>query len=59
MKRTDEYEFYKFDFKEFNPIQEACYSFFTEDCNLVVASAMASGIYFLLYFSYFKRRNIC
>ena len=43
MLKTSNYPYYKFDFEHFNVVQEACYSFFTEDCNMVISSAMASG----------------
>lgn len=37
------YPYCKFDFIEWNPVQQKCVPFFTEDCNLVVSASTASG----------------
>lgn len=38
-----EYPYCDFDFDEWNPVQQKCVPFFTEDCNLVVSASTASG----------------
>lgn len=40
---TSEFKYLKFPFDEFNPVQEACIKFVSDDCNLVLSSTMASG----------------
>ena len=37
------YPYCAFDFTNWNPVQEKCYSYFTQDCNLVVSASVASG----------------
>lgn len=43
MIRSSEYKYCVFGFDYFNPVQESCYEYFEQDCNLVVSSEMASG----------------
>ena len=43
MIKTKQYPYCQFDFEEFNPVQEACYEYFIEDCNLIVSTSMSSG----------------
>ena len=38
-----QYPYCEFKFMEWNPVQEKCYPFFTQDNNLVVSSSTASG----------------
>ena len=37
------YPYCEFSFFEWNPVQEKCYPFFFEDCNLVVSASTAAG----------------
>ena len=37
------YPYCEFDFTGWNPVQEKCLPYFTQDCNLVVSSSTASG----------------
>jgi replicative superfamily II helicase len=43
MIKTAEYSFCKFNFTEFNPVQETCYPFFEQDCNLVLSATTSAG----------------
>lgn len=43
MIATSEYPYFKCGFNYFNPVQEAVYPYFTQDCNIVLASTLASG----------------
>ena len=43
MINTNNYPYYKLPFEYFNPVQEAVYPFFTEDCNFVISSTLSSG----------------
>ncbi len=40
---TSSYPYFEAEYNYFNPVQESCYPYFTEDSNLVVSSTMASG----------------
>ena len=37
------YPYCAFEFPTWNPVQQNCYSYFTQDCNLVVSASVASG----------------
>ena len=41
--KTSQYSYFEFEFEFFNPVQEKCYPYFTEDCNLVISASMSSG----------------
>lgn len=43
MIKTSEYKYCKFNFTEFNPVQETCYPFFEMDCNLVLSATTSAG----------------
>ena len=43
MIKTSEYKYCKFNFTDFNPVQETCYPFFDMDCNLVLSATTAAG----------------
>ena len=40
---TCEYPYCRFEFPEWNPVQEKCLELFTQDCNMVVGASVASG----------------
>ena len=41
--KTSQYKYCKFNFEEFNPVQEMCYNFFEQDCNLVLSATTSAG----------------
>ena len=41
--KTSEYKYCKFNFENFNPVQEMCYPFFELDCNLVLSATTSAG----------------
>lgn len=40
---TSDFPYLTFPFDEFNPVQEKCFNYYNQDCNLIVSSTMASG----------------
>lgn len=54
------YPFCHFDFMSWNPVQEKCYPYFEQDCNLIVSASVASGktVIAEAIFGYILHQNI-
>ncbi len=41
--QTDNYPYFKIQFETFNPVQESCFDYYDEDCNIIISATTASG----------------